>query len=202
MPTTRRRIKRQRAGVGAHLELSPCAIARLYDQPAPADTAGDPWPWTSLRDDDAEAVLWAENRVAVLRGWPRERPGTRPSLWWRYDAPEPARKRLGGIGTADLMGGLELRLVCGIPTTWVSEFQVAYYTGKAVDIHGNPIGRTDHAGNPRTADSFDGVALDPADPPLFESQAVYLDRHGLLTPAERKRLSEADFAPEAVAASA
>ena len=37
-----------------------------------------------------------------------------------------------------------------------------------------------------------------AAPPQFESQATYLDRHGLLTPAERTGLSESDFAPERV----
>jgi hypothetical protein len=43
-----------------------------------------------------------------------------------------------------------------------------------------------------------GVAFDPARPPLFEAEAAYLARHGLLTPAERARLTVADFAPQAV----
>lgn len=38
---------------------------------------------------------------------------------------------------------------------------------------------------------------DPAKPALFESQAAYLDRHGLFLPGERKRLKAADFEPEA-----
>ena len=31
-------------------------------------------------------------------------------------------------------------------------------------------------------------AIDPADPPVFESQAAYLDRHKLLTEVERECL--------------
>lgn len=38
--------------------------------------------------------------------------------------------------------------------------------------------------------------IDQDDPPRFESQATYLDRHGLLTPAERRVLTARDFAPE------
>ena len=41
-------------------------------------------------------------------------------------------------------------------------------------------------------------SFDVADPPLFESQAAFLDRHGLLSPTERHRLSDADFAPERI----
>jgi hypothetical protein len=38
--------------------------------------------------------------------------------------------------------------------------------------------------------------LDLADPPVFEAQAQYLDRHGLFLPGERERLSLEDWAPE------
>jgi hypothetical protein len=34
------------------------------------------------------------------------------------------------------------------------------------------------------------------DPPVFESQAAYLDRLGLLAPGEKRRLRNADFEPE------
>ena len=37
--------------------------------------------------------------------------------------------------------------------------------------------------------------VDPEDPPVFESEATYLDRHGLLTAAERRRLRVADYEP-------
>ena len=62
---------------------------------------------------------WVEHRAIVLPLWVHEHPGTRPSHWWRWDAPllvdalpgtivrtnpdgtpltEP-RRRLGGTGT-------------------------------------------------------------------------------------------------------
>jgi hypothetical protein len=40
--------------------------------------------------------------------------------------------------------------------------------------------------------------LDPADPPVFESEAAYLDRHGLMPDAERRRVPASAFEPEAV----
>ena len=42
------------------------------------------------------------------------------------------------------------------------------------------------------------VSYDPADPPLYESQASYLLRHDLLLPGERRRLTEGDLDPEAI----
>ncbi len=44
-----------------------------------------------------------------------------------------------------------------------------------------------------TKGGFAGQAIDPADPPRFESQAAYLRRHKLLLPGEEKRLTAADF---------
>ncbi|MGE4194623.1 MAG: hypothetical protein AB7E51_14640 [Pseudodesulfovibrio sp.] len=40
--------------------------------------------------------------------------------------------------------------------------------------------------------------FDPSDPPVYESQAAYLDRHGLLTEAERRALEKCSgaFEPE------
>src|SRR5215208_7633421 len=37
--------------------------------------------------------LWAEYGPAIVKQWAAEKPGTRPSLWWKYDAPEPRRPR-------------------------------------------------------------------------------------------------------------
>jgi hypothetical protein len=39
--------------------------------------------------------------------------------------------------------------------------------------------------------------LDPLDPPKFEAEASYLKRHRLFLPGEERRLTEADFQPEA-----
>ena len=51
----------------------------------------------------------------------------------------------------------------------------------------------------RRGDSFSrGVAVDPADPPKFESEASYLARHKLFLPGERARLCPRDFWPERI----
>ena len=54
--------------------------------------------------------------------------------------------------------------------------------GRAKDIHGNPIGTRYHEGH------FKGLAPDPDDPPVFESEAAYLQRHDLLTESEKEYL--------------
>ena len=123
----------------------------------------------------------------------RAHPGHRPWAWWRVEAPEPCRRRLGGIGTPAhecLAHGPEFRF--GLPAHWVTPWQVAYYTGRARDVHGQPIG-AEYRGC-----GFSGVAIDPDDPPQYESQAAYLERHGLLSAEERARLTAADFEPDVV----
>jgi hypothetical protein len=45
---------------------------------------------------------------------------------------------------------------------------------------------------------FPHNAIDPNNPPRFESQAAYLERHGLLSPEERRRLPADAFEPELV----
>jgi hypothetical protein len=40
--------------------------------------------------------------------------------------------------------------------------------------------------------------IDERDPPRFESEAAFLDRHGLLGAAERRRLDASAFSPEIV----
>jgi hypothetical protein len=79
----------------------------------------------------------------------------------------------------------------GLPAIWISQRDVKYYSGTAVDIHGAPIGD-------RYPSNFKGVAIDPNDPPTFESQAVYLKRHGLFIAGEERRLRKADWEAEAI----
>jgi hypothetical protein len=37
--------------------------------------------------------IWEEHRDAILADWLSSRPGSRPKCWWKFDAPEHARKR-------------------------------------------------------------------------------------------------------------
>jgi hypothetical protein len=155
--------------------------------------------------------LWRTYGSNVVQRWVVEKPGTRPTLWWVYAAPrvtrgtfktfggdalpEP-RRRLGGIGTPVhecLAYVPEFRL--GVPCRWISHREVDLYTGKTTDVRGRPIMQE------ARGKSFRGMPIDPDNPPLYEAQAAYLERHELLLPGERERLTGVDFEPEAVACS-
>lgn len=139
-------------------------------------------------------AIWTNYREEIISDWILKQPCSRPWAWWAYDAPrwvndpfkgwwlhgtlpEP-RQRLGGIGIAGFeVLNLTPNFDKGIPKRWITKFEENYYNGRKKDIHGKPIG-TD----------FKGKAIDPNDPPFFESEAAYLDRHGVLTETEEKYL--------------
>lgn len=93
----------------------------LFDQ-APAADCGfeDDFEYWMLQADRAnlttlgltQAELWARYGEGVLRWWRRENPGTRPSLWWKFRAPEP-RLRLGGMGEPS-----NRDMWLGVPSYW------------------------------------------------------------------------------------
>jgi hypothetical protein len=159
--------------------------------------------------DDELAALWTANADRIVAEHVATYPGTRPHRWWQCSAPrlslgtfpgcyfdgklpEP-RRRLGGIGTpaSDVLSCVPT-FRYGLPWIWIERWQVMYYSGLAVDIHGAPIG------DRYPTDSFKAVAIDPNDPPMFESQAAYLKRHGLFLAGEERRLRKADWDAEAV----
>ena len=110
----------------------------------------------------------------ILAEHVRDKPGTRPALWWAYTCPrlpigtfpgwfidgklpEP-RERLGGIGTpAYQVTAVGPSFAFGIAELW--------------------------------------VGIDEDDPPVFESQAAYLKRHAFLFAGEEKRSC---FEPETI----
>ena len=113
--------------------------------------------------------LWEEHGAAVLAVWIGAKPGTRPPAWWKVAAPEP-RLRLGGIGEP-----WTLRDVWrGVPAIW-----------------SRPV-RGDFQGARE-------LSYDPEDPPIFEAEAAYLKRLGLLGRGELRRLVPADFRPQPIA---
>ena len=154
-------------------------------------------PWGAGLIPELEPALrrdWLFARDDILRDWIERRPGTRPAAWWHWDSPEPARRRLGGIGTAardarppphefdgltrrrDISLGREpdyFGLHLGLPRRWATSFNLRVW-------------------------GCDGEELDPAFPPIYESQAAYLKRHEILSPSEARRLVPADFEPEAI----
>ena len=114
--------------------------------------------------------LWLEYGEDIVAEHVAEFPGTRPALFWRYDAKEPCQ-RLGGVGTPDFESlCITPTFSFGLPTSFIDASDVEYY-----------------------GPSFKGVAIDPDDPPKYESQATYLDRHALFLPGEKKRLKKADW---------
>lgn len=115
--------------------------------------------------DEAVQKLWNESEEEILSNWISGNPGTRPSLWWKYDFPEP-RQRIGGIGTpSHEVLAVEACYEFGLPTSWISEFEERHHF-----------------------ETCKGKAIDFNDPPLFESQTAYLQRHGLLISSEEKYL--------------
>lgn len=74
------------------------------------------------------AKMWTENRDHILHHWCRDKPGTRPQAFWRFEVPDHQTEQHSEIGPP---------------------------------LYGPPAGVT---------------------------ETEYLDRHGLLTDGERKRL--------------
>lgn len=201
MPRVRRRAKGKRAGITA-LQWAYLTDQWQEGEPVPeGSNSFEPFTWDSEAQCRRSGHVtireaWELARVEILEEWAKANPGTRPSAWWTWDAPE-ARRRLGGTGTAafDALAYTE-RLHRGIPADWVESWQVEMYNGCAIDVDGVPIGTEYSEGH------FPHDAIDPNDPPRFESEADYLERLGLLTEEEARLyvLGELDRDPECVEA--
>lgn len=191
MATNRKRTPRSRKTSS----LNQGEINWLYDLDEPLE---NPWNEHIFMTTIELEELWNRNRDYVLMRWIDNRPCTRPGCWWEFDSPRqvidgfpadvwnfPAvRQRLGGIGTPNYeVLNYVPSFLLGMPASWVQQRDVDYYNGRAKDIHGNPIV------NNKEGD-FKGLAIDPDDPPVYESQAAYLQRHNLLTPAELLHLKK------------
>jgi hypothetical protein len=179
-------------------DISPELWAVLNDAEPPE--GADLFDWDFAWTEDQRRAVWQRYREEILERWTREHPGTRPSLWWQWDAPripvgtwpgcfwdgrlsEP-RRRIGGKGTpAHEALNYVPAFEKGIPTHWVDAWMVDYYNGRTLGDRPRCHWTKDyHEGH------FPHEAFDPDDPPTFETEAEYLDRHGLLTDAERAAL--------------
>jgi hypothetical protein len=87
MPTNRKPLLRQRRTSSS---IPPGLWRWLIDEPwdPGVDNTGRLETFTHDRGE-----LWLAYRGIVLSWWALRYPGTRPSLWWQYEAPEPRRKR-------------------------------------------------------------------------------------------------------------
>ena len=154
----------------------------------------DPFLFYSPDDGPTIGDFWKVCREEIIAAWIKKHPCTRPFYWWFRECVSQ-RKRLGGIGTpAHEVLSIAPHSRRGIPESWVAQWQVEYYNGRAKDIHGNIIPTTYTDGH------FKGKAIDPEDPPAYESEAAYLDRNGLLTTGEKTYLNKHPelLAPEKV----
>jgi hypothetical protein len=156
------------------LNVNAAHMARISDEPCPP--GADAFEYRFLSPDVSLAELWRLHGADVTAKWIKERPGTRPTMWWRFDAPrwkaegrhvgawyagelpEP-RRQVGGVGT---------------PAYEVSAYKPDW-----------PLGI-----------SLEWADYDEANLPTFESQAEYLKRHNLIGADELERVPESGFVPE------
>jgi hypothetical protein len=185
MPTKRKRVSR----LHQVTEVSPA----LWHYLRTGDYAGGPGCLDLFfMDERAFGDAWQAVRDSLLGEWIPERPGTRPWAWWQFEAPE-ARRRLGGTGNrwADVHGDdRKQRFLFGLPTDWLSQSLVDYYNGRGLVQKDRNCWNLDYKEG-----AFPFVGVDANDPPRFESEAAYLQRHGVLTKPELK-LPQSAFEPE------
>lgn len=206
MSTNRTRRRRNQKGV-----LTLAELAYLSDTDTGLEEGGmekfELWSFRhgmpGLDGGHKPRELWEKHRDDFLPAFIAKNPGRRPLAWWQWDCPrlpdqgsrfwyegtlpEP-RRRVGGTGTPSYeVLAYVPHFTRGIPTSWVTKFEEDYYTGRVKDTQKGKnfsiVGRNDDEGD------FKGKAIDPDDPPLYESEAVFLDRHDLLSPQEKKYLA-------------
>jgi len=161
MPT-----KRERIGHEAVPQISPAVLSilseGLFAMPEGKDAEREAAEWKYFIPDEGKNRIFEQVKDAILAEWVGRRPGTRPNFWWATQAPEKARRRLGGVGDPihEIFPACVPIYECGVPVI------------------------------------FD--AIDPNDPPCYESEAANLQRHSLLLPEEKRRLRKKDFEPEII----
>jgi hypothetical protein len=148
--------------------------------------------WAAVVSDEKDfKQLWEQHGDAAIEDYAERNPGKRPFYWWRFSAPEPrARLRGKGVPRHDALAYV-VDFDYGVPQAgFVSAWEWLYYNGQARHVDGHLIAEDRKLGD------FPYQPFDKNDPPVYESQATYLRRHGLLLRGELKRLTETDFEPE------
>lgn len=132
-----------------------------------------------------QSKAWLATEKELVKEWSATRPCTRPASWWKFSETPPRwtderykdywcygkisepRKRIDdGPGTTQSeMSGSCPNFNCGVPVDWilVQGWSDEVQPGDVVDIN---------------------------NPPIFESQAAYLERNNLLTAKEKKWLAK------------
>jgi len=192
MPTKRTRQTHERSAKVSDVALYYASDGLWADPPEAGVLDIMTYKYPTVRPDQCREV-WLSIRDELLPEWIQVHPGTRPSWWYLFDPECPRmseqeierhgwtgwyfakglpdlRRRVGGIGDpAYEHAALTPSFDCAVPDRFVSK-----------------------------CGQFGGKPIDPRNPPQYESQATYLERHGLLQPAERRRLKPQDFEPELI----
>lgn len=116
----------------------------------------------AIRTDKSKMQsIWDENKELLLDKFIKKYPGFRPFAWWLLESPEP-RQRIGGTGKTPWDAGKSVKPYydMGVPNSW------------------------------NYPDNGKIISFDRSNPPTFESEAEYLQRHALLTPIEEKIIAE------------
>ena len=123
---------------------------------------------------------WQRHGPALLDEWIAARPGSRPWAWWEVAAPrwqpadQPASVRqITWLDVCD-----PRRRVSG---TGVPSYEI-----------GALLPRVPHGLPSRV------VEVDSSDPPTYESEAAYLERHRLFQSGERRRVRASAWEPVAI----
>lgn len=112
-------------------------------------------------EEEHRRAVWEKYGPSLLARWIEEHPGTRPWAWWAYDAPAELRRRVQ------------------VPEEELSEY----------DRHHLGVAETN--GPEAFADEPPSFGIPKPFAPdslLFEPEADYLERHGLIGPAERRAM--------------
>lgn len=179
MPRKQRTAKQRRA------EPSPTALWAMSDgfYGEPAELNRLELIVDSLRyptnDFERNKRLWDEHKAGILTDWVNEYPGTRPSWWWIYDSPRMSEAEAKAHG-------------------WRGWFFVPTLPDRRRRMGGDGLADFEtmnvvpcfRCGVP---ECWDTETLNPENPPAFESQASYLERHGLFMPGEKRRLRKQDY---------
>jgi hypothetical protein len=83
MPRPSRRSKGRRRGnygqLREHLLTGSCLHCLIFEHPE------------ACTEDELHET-WEREKDELVREWAREHPGTRPFMWWKFDAPAPRRR--------------------------------------------------------------------------------------------------------------
>lgn len=105
MPRVRRKLKMR-------VEIAPMDWRFLNDQPG-GGTQYDLFRFLALESrSDLARPLWEQQREEILADWMREKSGTRPTCWWRFDAPgkrEPSETEAAFLRRHGLLTAAERR---------------------------------------------------------------------------------------------